>query len=143
MPRIDVRDARHSKNAQGWQFHIDLIRKQREDVVGSGEVSAVYPERPNIQCEMGCAVEQCGEFEQGVGIGEFDDAEEEALCMYAPSVTYEGPVVVCVLVAVTLSLWRRVIEECVHDELPDGEREDNAMLDHGGVTFSLASRRKT
>ena len=111
--------------------------------MGSEEVSTVYPERPNIQCEVGCVVRQCGGFGQGVGAGGFDGAEEEALCMYAPSVTYERPVVVCALVAVTLSLWRRVIEECVHDELPDGEREDNAMLDHGGVTFSLASRHKT
>ena len=136
MPRVNIRDARHSESAQVWQFRADLIREQREDVVGSEEVSAVYPERPNIQCEMGCAVEQRGEFAQGVRAGEFDDAEEEALCMYVPSVAYKRPVAVCALVAITVILRRRIVEECVHDELPDVERESKVMLGHGGGTFS-------
>ena len=136
VPRVDVRDARHNEGTRVWQFRVDLIREQREDVVGSEEVSAVYSEQPNIQYEMGCAVKQCGECVQGVGVGEFDDAEEEVLCMYTPSVAYKRPVAVCALVAVTVGLWRRVIEECVHDELPDVEREDKVMLGHGGGTFS-------
>ena len=95
----------------------------------SEEVSAVYPERPDVVGEVWRGIKVSGESTERIWVGDLDDAEEQTLSVHTPGVAYETPVAICALVAVAVVLGRRVVVECVHDELRDIEWKDRVMPD--------------
>ena len=93
------------------------------------EVSAVYPERPDVVGEVWRGIKVSGESTERIRVGDLNDAEEQTLSVHTPGVAYKGPVVIGALVAVAVVLGRRVVIERVHDELRNVEWEDRTLPD--------------